>query len=214
MERPDLNIEDKSPSRSDNIFTPKKSSTFWVLLRDKNNEVPTYVHQLASDFLFRISLSSGKEQLIKCFFELNDNYLFCYKEANRSLVAYLDLEYAKIKEITQTMNGQNYFGIRIIKNKNYEDILSEDETVIKKWFELFKRFCILSQFGMAYENVKVLGEGNFAKVFLVKRKSDKQLFAAKVFDKKAIVSDELEKVCPLLIAEMPDLRGQHTQISR
>lgn len=73
------------------------------------------------------------------------------------LVAYLDLEYAKIKEINQTMNGVKYYGIRIIKNKNYEDILSEDEAMAKKWYNLFKRYCIMSQFGMSYENVKVLG---------------------------------------------------------
>ena len=76
---PDLSLVDKSPSKSDNIFNPKKSNTFWVLLKDKTNELPTYSKQYGSDYLYRISLSTGKEQLIKCFFELNDNYLFCYK---------------------------------------------------------------------------------------------------------------------------------------
>lgn len=125
-------------------------------------------------------------------------------------MAFLDLEYSKIKEITQSINGQNYYGIRIIKNKNYEDILSDNETLAKKWFDLFKRFCILSQFGLNYENVKVLGQGNFAKVFLVKRKSDQKLFATKVFDKKAIVSDEMEKVGERLNSEMSYVRGEYT----
>jgi hypothetical protein len=110
------------------------------------------------------------------------------------LVAYLDLEFCKIKEVTQSLNGQTFSGIRIIKGKNYEDILSENEPIAKKWFETLKRYCILSQFGIGYDNVKVLGQGNFAKVFLVKRKSDQKLFATKVFDKKAITADELEKV--------------------
>ena len=125
-------------------------------------------------------------------------------------MAFLDLEYSKIKEITQSINGQNYYGIRIIKNKNYEDILADNETLAKKWFDLFKRFCILSQFGLNYENVKVLGQGNFAKVFLVKRKSDQKLFATKVFDKKAIVSDEMEKVGERLNSEMSYVRGEYT----
>ena len=72
--------------------------------------------------------------------------------------------------------------------------LTEDEDQAKKWLSLLKRFCILSQFGLAYENVKVLGQGNFAKVFLVKKKSDQQLYATKVFDKKAITNETLEKV--------------------
>jgi serine/threonine protein kinase len=116
------------------------------------------------------------------------------QEATKQLIAYLDLEYAKIKEISQTVSGTNYYGIRIIKNKNYEDLLTENEDMAKKWFGLFKKFCILSQFGLSYENVKVLGQGNFAKVFLVKKKADQQLYAAKVFDKKAISDENLEKV--------------------
>ena len=70
-----------SPSKAENIFAPKKSNTFWVLLRDKTTEVPSYKKQWASEYLYRISLSTGKEQLIRCLFELNDNFLFCFKVA-------------------------------------------------------------------------------------------------------------------------------------
>lgn len=124
------------------------------------------------------------------------------------------MEYAKIKEITHTVNGQAYFGVRIIKGRNYEDILSEREATATKWYNLLKKFCVLSQFGMTYENVKVLGQGNFAKVFLVKRKSDQQLFAAKVFDKKAISGDELEKVGRQNYPEMFTLRSEHSSFAR
>lgn len=122
-----------------------------------------------------------------------------------TLVAYLDLEYAKIKEINQEISGVSYYGIRIIKNKNYEDLLTEDEAQAKRWFNHFKKFCILSQFGLAYENVKVLGQGNFAKVFLVKKKSDQQLYAAKVYDKKAIATETLERVIDSNYPEMLDV---------
>jgi serine/threonine protein kinase len=77
-------------------------------------------------------------------------------------------------------------------------LLSKEPGLISKWFDLLKKYCIMSQFGLFYENVKVLGQGNFAKVFLVKRKSDDKEYAAKVFDKKAILSDPLEKVKTLL----------------
>ena len=128
-----------------------------------------------------------------------------------TLVAYLDLEYAKIKETNQDINGTSYYGIRIIKNKNYEDLLTEDEAQAKKWFNHFKRFCILSQFGLAYENVKVLGQGNFAKVFLVKKKGDQQLYATKVYDKKAITNENLERVCPYYLLEVLDIRNRNSK---
>lgn len=64
---------------------------------------------------------------------------------------------------------------------------------------------------MAYENVKVLGQGNFAKVFLVKKKSDQQLYATKVYDKKAIGTENLERVVSAyqkcLIYEIETLRN-------
>lgn len=62
MDNPaDLTTIDKSPSKNDIIFNPKKSNTFWILLRDKQNEIPEYENQHASDYLYRISLSTGKE---------------------------------------------------------------------------------------------------------------------------------------------------------
>lgn len=121
----------------------------------------------------------------------------------------MDLEYARIKEIKhkEASTGDEYKGIRIIRHRNYEDLLSKDVGLVRKWFDLLKRYCIMSQFGLFYENIKVLGQGNFAKVFLVKRKRDDKEFAAKVFDKKAILSDPLEKVLYSIILhlEMLDL---------
>lgn len=206
----------KSPARPDSIFVPKELNTFWVLLKDKKKTIPEYKKQEAADHLYRISLSSGREQLIKCFFELNDQYLFCYKEQSKTLVAFLDLEYARIKEITYTdaSTGKKYLGIRIIRHRNYEDLLSEDPAVIEKWMNLFKQYCIMSQFGYFYENIRVLGQGNFAKVFLVRRKKDGKQFAAKVFDKKAILREPLEKVSKPrnLTPEMSHLRNYHSKI--
>ena len=69
----------RSPGRPDSIFVPKNQSTFWILLKDGKTQPPKFQKTEIAGSLYRISLSSGREQLIKCFFELNDQYLFCYK---------------------------------------------------------------------------------------------------------------------------------------
>lgn len=80
----ELAINDRSPSsKNDTIFEPRMTANFWILLKDKGSEVPSYQKQICSDYLYRISLSTGKEQLIRCFFELNDHYLFCFKVRQR-----------------------------------------------------------------------------------------------------------------------------------
>lgn len=47
----------------------------------------------------------------------------------------------------------------------------------------------MTKFRCYFKTKKVIGKGNFAKVFLVERISDGKEFAVKVFNKKVIMSD-------------------------
>ena len=76
--------------------------------------------------------------------------------------------------------------------------------MINEWYEVLKRYCILTKFRLYYETIKVIGKGNFAKVFLVERKSDKKQFAVKVFSKNVILNDESERKC--LVYEIKMMR--------
>lgn len=93
------------------------------------------------------------------------------------------------------IGSQVCHGIKFIKNQVYEVIFTPDEDILKAWFVHLKRYCFLIKFKLYYTQVKALGKGNFAQVFLVKRKTDKRQFAAKIFEKKNIMSDDLEKKC-------------------
>ena len=55
------------------------------------------------------------------------------------------------------------------------------------WFEVLKQYCILTKFRTYFISKKVLGKGNFAKVYLVERREDNKEFAVKVFVKKVIM---------------------------
>lgn len=92
--------------------------------------------------------------------------------------------------------------IKFTKSKSYEELFHEDEGVVMEWFEELKHICVLSRFRTFFKSEVVLGKGNFAKVFRVKRNSDGKKFAVKVFDKQLILSDELERKCLLYELQM------------
>ncbi len=90
------------------------------------------------------------------------------------------------------INNKEHFGLKFLKKKIYEELFSTDENVIREWYQKLKRYCILTKFRRFFKSIRVLGEGNFAKVFLVERISDKKRFAVKVFNKRLIMSDKNE----------------------
>ena len=111
------------------------------------------------------------------------------------------------------MFGKKYHCLTFRKNKICEKVLLEGEASPREWLGQLKDHCVFSRFNSSYKCVKVLGKGNFAKVFLVERKADKKLFAAKVFDKKQIAGDDNEQKC--LLYEVQMLRAvRHNNIIR
>ena len=72
------------------------------------------------------------------------------------------------------INGKPYFGIKFIKKTTYEEIYTDNEDIIRNWFNQLKNYCILTKFRSYFQSIKVIGKGNFAKVFLVKRISDQK----------------------------------------
>ena len=110
----------------------------------------------------------------------------------------MDIKNTFMKFTQGTMiNGKPYFGIKFIKKKTYEELFTDNEDIIRNWFNKLKQYCILTKFRCYFKSKQVIGQGNFAKVFLVERFSDKKEFAVKVFNKREIMSDDLEKKCLL-----------------
>jgi len=110
----------------------------------------------------------------------------------------MNIDYSRIKLILDDqIEGKTVHCIKFIKLRSYEEIFTEDYEKVMLWFETLKRYCVLSRFREYFVSLKVLGKGNFAKVFLVERKTDKKQYAVKIFDKNLILSDELERKCLL-----------------
>lgn len=106
----------------------------------------------------------------------------------------MDIQNAFMRQTKGTIiNGVYHYGIKFIKKKTYEELFSPDENIIREWYEMLKKYCIMTKFRCYFKTKKVIGKGNFAKVFLVERFSDKKEFAVKVFNKKIIMNDFKEK---------------------
>ena len=152
---------------------------------------------------FYILSSSQKPTYFKYYFELHDHYIFCKKESSGEEIAYMDINSSFMKITSDTkINGENHFGLKFIKKRAYEELFTTNEAIINEWFDFLKRFCILTKFRLYFETIKVIGKGNFAKVFLVERKSDLKQFAVKVFSKNVIMGDPLERKCLLYEIKM------------
>lgn len=155
---------------------------------------------------FYISVSGKKPEFIQYNFEMYEHILTCRKDASSVEIAYMDVlnAFMKFSDEPININGVNHFGIKFIKKRTYEEIFHPSQEVVETWFETLKSYCVLTKFRNYFESVKVLGQGAFAKVFLVNRLSDKQEFAVKVFSKSAIMEDPSEMKC--LIYEIKMMR--------
>ena len=115
----------------------------------------------------------------------------------------MDVKNAFLRITKETsIEGVEHYGLKFIKKKTYEELYSTDEKLIFEWFEILKTCCILTKFRCYFKTKEVIGKGNFAKVYLVERISDKKELAVKVFNKKVIMADELEKKCLIYEIEM------------
>lgn len=145
---------------------------------------------------FYICFSLKKMNYYKYYFSLHDHYIVCSEGPGKPPKAVMDVKNAFMKQTDGTsINDKNHMGIKFIKKQNYEELYSTDQNAIDKWFTALKKYCVLTKFRCYFESIKVIGKGNFAKVFLVKRLKDQKEFAVKVFNKSVIMQDPLEKKC-------------------
>ena len=163
---------------------------------------------------FQICFSLKKMNYFRYFFQLHGHYIICKEHPDHDEKAIMDINNAFMKKTQGTIiNGVHHFGLKFIKRQNYEELFHTEEEVIDSWFDYLRRYCILTKFRCYFESLKVIGKGNFAKVFLVRRISDSREFAVKVFSKSVIMQDQLEKKC--LIYEIKMMRAMnHPRVLR
>lgn len=104
------------------------------------------------------------------------------------------------------------FGLRIIHNNSYCELFARSRDVQEKWIESLSKFCVLNCYASCFVNIKVIGKGSFARVFLAQRRNNGMNLAVKTFD-KSLLTSSTEKARASLINEINVMRRlEHNNI--
>ncbi|CAK79185.1 unnamed protein product (macronuclear) [Paramecium tetraurelia] len=103
----------------------------------------------------------------------------------------------------ESCNRKKY-GIRITRNQRCREFYSRSQEINQKIWEELKKQSLQITFKQDYDIQKMIGKGNFAKVYLCNKKSDKLYFAVKVFEKSKMINTETDRLA--LLKEISILR--------
>ncbi|CAD8141236.1 unnamed protein product [Paramecium octaurelia] len=92
----------------------------------------------------------------------------------------------------EIFNKEKY-GFRVIRNNQCREFYSRSKELNMQLWNQLRKEAFLSSFTEHYELDKVIGKGNFAKVYQSVNKENQKLYAVKVFEKNKMRSSEIDK---------------------
>ncbi|CAK68270.1 unnamed protein product (macronuclear) [Paramecium tetraurelia] len=121
---------------------------------------------------------------------IQDGKLACSKK-------YIDLQNITLEKIKNT-------GFKLTKNRKSVELFTHNEQAQGMWYDSLKSLCVQKGFNNVYTINKLIGKGNFAKVYSASKKSDHSMYAVKAFDKLKFQDIRVDK--PALIKELSIMR--------
>ncbi|CAD8070928.1 unnamed protein product [Paramecium sonneborni] len=130
---------------------------------------------------------------------------------NKKTIHQIDLNKARIQKIKyqndqekESCNKKKY-GFKIVRNQRCRELYSRSKELNQKIWEELKKYSLQITFKQDYQIEKMIGKGNFAKVYLCNKKSEKQQqYAVKAFEKSKMINTETDKLA--LLKEISILR--------
>ncbi|CAD8139364.1 unnamed protein product [Paramecium octaurelia] len=156
----------------------------WVNLDSIKRSISTI--RLFEGTLF---IKCKKQEVFKPkFFKLFSDRLNIYKngrEQKETAALFLTNVYLDLKQMVESEKDK--YPIILINGNRKLIFIARSSESQTKWIEQFKKTCIMNNYKDIYTNIKVLGKGTFAKVFLAHKMIDKSKFAVKTFQKSALM---------------------------
>ena len=193
---------EKGIMNNDSVFTSLMNEKF---IQKDVSKIPALNKFYLAEY-FNLYTTKDKQSSIKVYCELWDHIILIKESPSKKPMGFMDVSYARLK-LTVNAEGKR---LRLIKNKKYEELWSDDEKALTHWYEQLGRYCVYSNFRSDFDVLTLLGKGNFAKVYLVENKVTKNQFSAKIFDKELIKTDPFEMKCFLYeISMLREVEGPH-----
>ena len=165
-------VPEKGLLNSESVFTPLMNEKF---IQKDITKMPELTKMLRADY-FTLFTTKDKLSSIKVYCELWQHIIVIKESPTKKAMGFMDVSYSRLK-LSVNADGKR---LRLIKNKKYEELWSEDEKSLAQWYEQLGKFCVYSNFRSDFEILTLLGKGNFAKVYLVEDKATKKQFSAKI----------------------------------
>ena len=176
-----------------NIFFPGQEKDLYVKSLKKFKK-PVLENKQIENW-FSILTDPQKNKFSKYFLEMYDSILLFKKNNFKEEFAFLDIKNCFIKKSKKVINNKVYYYLKFSKIGSYEILFHKDKKIIKKWYNLLKKYCILLNFSRKYKILSKLGTGNFGRVYLVEKIKSKIKYAVKVIKKSKVLkkNDDYEQ---------------------
>jgi hypothetical protein len=111
----------------------------WIKIKDESDlPMVDYENDLELEgHYYRISTSSGSKKLQKIYMKCYRKFIFLHITATGGPVAYMDVLFSKVKLLAIDgsrfgRDGKTIYGIRVIKDKKFEELLHTDKKEASK----------------------------------------------------------------------------------
>eukprot|EP01017_Pseudomicrothorax_dubius_P049167 TRINITY_DN9100_c0_g1_i2.p1 TRINITY_DN9100_c0_g1~~TRINITY_DN9100_c0_g1_i2.p1 ORF type:complete len:619 (-),score=149.59 TRINITY_DN9100_c0_g1_i2:61-1917(-) len=116
--------------------------------------------------------------------------LVCVKKGK--VKQYANVRFAKLKEVVQTKDTDGSdmahpYGLILVRNGDKIELFTQDKEQWVEWRRALARFSVMTTFHENYAVHKMIGKGNFARVYLAENKSTRKQFAVKAFEKARLL---------------------------
>lgn len=139
------------------------------------------------------------------YYVLFEDRIACYKNGREHTEqSHCLLQNTRLELISNENEKDEKYGIRLTHNSHYCELYARSKELYDAWVTALSSVCVLTNYGASFINVKMIGKGSFAKVYLVKRKGDNADLAVKTFDKSLLLKQD--KARASLISEINIMR--------